>query len=152
MTAPRPRHFLMRLRRDGPLVPARLRWLDHEPGEPDNKLDRGRLTPFPAVDIAGKDVAPEVLIERLILQPHWRGDRLKQPAVLLADMLAQTGGSVPLTHWRYAQPISEAEYRHQLKLRGWAQTYRPSHPMLQPRQPVDPRQLPIPDFSRENAR
>jgi hypothetical protein len=150
MTAPPPRHYLIRLRRDGPLVPARLRWLDHEPGEPDNKLDRGSLVPFPAVDIAGKDVEPEVLIERVILQPNRRGDMLKQPAALLADFLAAPSGAVPLTHWRYAQPISEAEYRHQLKLRGWAQTYRPSHPVLQPRQRVDPAQLPIPDFTREH--
>ena len=145
-----PRHYLIRLRRDGPLVPARLQWLDHEPGEPTNKLDRGALVPFPAVDIAGKEVEPELLIERVIFQPNRRGDMLKQPASLLADFLAQPGGSAPLTHWRYAQPISEAEYRHQLTKRSWAAIHRPRHPVLQPRQRVDPQQLPIPDFTREH--
>src|SRR5688500_18211232 len=40
-----PRYYLLRLVRRGPLVPGRLRWLDHAPEDPEwNKLDRGRLS------------------------------------------------------------------------------------------------------------
>jgi hypothetical protein len=121
----RPQHFLLRVVRGGPLVPARLRWLDHAPDDPDdNKLDRGRLSIVCCADVAGAEVPPEQLTERLYRGPG---------------------------HWKYAEPITESEYRYQLQRLHWAARHRPQDPGLRPRRAVDPAQAPLPDFSRENA-
>lgn len=121
----RPQHFLMRLRRDGPLVPARLRWLDHAPEDPeDNKLDRGRLSIVVCADVAGAEVPPEVVLDRL-----WSR--------------ADTRPGIPSTHWKYPRPITEEEYRYQLAWHKWSR--------VNPRRPLDPAQLPLPDFTRENS-
>jgi hypothetical protein len=128
----RPQYFMMRVRRGGPLVPARLRWLDHAPDDPeDNRLDRGRLSIVTCADIAGLEVPPEEVTERL-----WNSD----------------GGrpGIPPTHWKYPEPISEAEYRYQLQRLRWAARNRPTDPVLRPRRVVDPAGLPLPDFTREN--
>jgi len=117
-------HFLMRARRFGPLVPARLWWCDYEPGVPENKLDRGNLSPFPRADIAGEEADPLVLRERLA----W-----------------------PSSHWKYCQPISEADYRWHFDHLRWAEENKPSDPRLRPRDRVDPAQVPLPTFEAENA-
>lgn len=129
----RPQYFMLRLRRTGPLVPARLWWCDHEPGEPNNKLDRGRLSVFPCADVAGAEVPPEQVLERL-----WSLTTGGRP------------GIVP-THWKYPEPITEAEYRYQVARLEWAKRNRPTDPALQPRREVNPADLPLPDFTRENA-
>ncbi len=120
-----PRYFMLRVRRDGPLVPAHLWWCDHEPGEPENKRYGSRWPElYPCADIAGAEVPPEDLIERL----WW-----------------------PSTHWKCPQPISETEYRYQLQRIIWAERNRVDEPALRPRRALDPAQLPLPDFERENA-
>jgi hypothetical protein len=118
-----PRYFVLRVTRYGPLVPARLTEIDTEPGEPGNKRDRWPPTVLCA-DIAGAVVPPEELTERFM---------------------------APVGHWKYAQPISEAEYRHRFALLRWAEAHRPADPTLKPRRRVDPTHLPLPDFTRENA-
>jgi hypothetical protein len=118
-----PRHFVLRVTRYGPLVPARLQWIDYEPGEPDNHRDRWPSV-IPFVDIAGEVVPPEELTERFM---------------------------APVGHWKFAQPISEAEYQHRFAMLRWAEEHRPSDPTLRPRRRVDPTHLPLPDFTKENA-
>lgn len=124
--------YVIRERRDGPLVPARLQWIDHEPGEPDNKLDRGCLSVFPVVDIAGTYVEPERLLDRLYNPTDSR------PA--LAPR-----------HWKYPARITEAEYRLRLDRLRWAEKHMPDHPTLRSRRRVEPDQLPMPSFERENS-
>ena len=120
-----PRYFLMRAVRHGPLVPARLRWLDHAPEDPDeNKLDRGRLSIVVCADIAGAEVEPERIL-----------DREHRPA----------------SHWGALHPITETEYRYQISRLRWAEVHRPDDAAMRPRRAVDPASVPIPDFSRENA-
>jgi len=120
-----PRYFLLRLVRNGPLVPGRLQVIDHEPGEPDNKREGSRWPVLlEMADIAGEEVPPEDLTERL-----W----------------------APATHWKYAQPVSEAEYRRHFARLRWAERHRPTDPTLRPRRAVDVRQVPLPSFERENA-
>ena len=122
MSLPRPSHFLMRVTRLGPLVPAKL-WLDDaEPGEPTNKLDRGRFSIYPRAEIAGKEVPPEQVSDRAA----W-----------------------PQGHWKYAQPITEVEYRYQVSRLGWAAKHRPGDPTLAPRKPVDTAQMALPSFDQE---
>jgi hypothetical protein len=102
-----------------------MRWLDHAPEDPpDNKLDRGRLSIVMCADIAGADVPPEELTERLYRGPG---------------------------HWKYPEPISEAEYRYQLGRLLWAVTNRPDDPVLHPKRVLDPLAVPLPDFTRENS-
>lgn len=52
-----PGYFLIRLVRHGPMIAARIYWCDHEPGNPENKLDRWPI-PFLAGEVAGEDVDP----------------------------------------------------------------------------------------------
>lgn len=146
-----PAHFILRARRDGPLVPARLHWCDTEPDEPDNRLDRGRLSPYPRADIAGVEVPPEQLLDRLGVWRR-RGDIAALPHEVLAalDDPSQLTPR-PVGHWAYAQKIDEAEYRYQVDRLRWASAHRPDEPGLHPRRPIDPRQMPLPSFERENA-
>jgi hypothetical protein len=116
-----PRHFVLRVTRYGPLVPARLQWIDYEPGEPDNHRDRWPSV-IPFVDIAGEVVPPEELTERFM---------------------------APVGHWKYAQPISEADYRFLFDHLRWLETVRPNDPVLQPRRRVDPQRMQLPSFERE---
>lgn len=111
-------HFLLRLTRGGPLVPARLQELDHELGQPDNKRDRWPPTVLVA-DINGEITPPEELTDRF----HW-----------------------PAGHWKYAQPCTQAEYEFRLKRLRWAEENRPDDPSLRPRRKVDPRTARLPSF------
>jgi hypothetical protein len=118
-----PRYFVLRLRRDGPLLPGRLIEIDHEPGVRDNPRDRWPPTVM-CGDIAGNVVPPEEITSRA----HW-----------------------PAGHWKYAQPITEAEYRWRFDRMRWAESNLPTDPTLRPRRRVDPRQVALPSFDRENA-
>jgi hypothetical protein len=126
-----PVYFILRVRRDGPLLPARLWWCDTEPGVPDNKLDRGRFSIYPRAAIGGDEVDPELIFDRTMSHRDLRP-------------------GYPPRHWKYAQPISEERYRSEFDRLRWAERNRPAHPVLQPRRKVDPAQLPLPDFTREN--
>jgi hypothetical protein len=126
------RHFVLRVRRYGPLVPARIWWCDSEPDVPENKLDRGRLSLYPRADIAGVEVPPEQMADRLY------------------SMTDPTPAHPP-THWRYAKPIGAEEYRWRLDSLRWAEANRPDDPVLKPRQRVAAADVAVPDFERENA-
>ncbi len=121
-------HFLLRVTRLGPLVPARIRLLDHAPQDPpENTLDRGRLSWVLCADVAGDEIDPERMLDRLVSQDDWR------PAISPG-------------HWRYPQPISEPEYRFRVARRDWADRHQPTDPTLRPRQKIDPAQMPLPVF------
>lgn len=127
-----PVYFLLRARRDGPLVPARL-WLDDaEPGCPDNKLDRGRLSIYPRAEIAGREVEPERLFDRLMSSVDWR------PA------------HAP-THWRFAQPIGAGEYQYRIAHLDWLRRHRPNDPRAHPNRALRSVDLPLPSFERERG-
>jgi hypothetical protein len=115
------RHFLMRMTRYGPLVPARLMEISHEPGIADNHRDRWPATILMA-DIAGEVVPPEELTERFFWGPG---------------------------HWKYAAPTTRAEYEYRLKMMRWAETNAPDHPALRPRRKVDPRTVRLPNFEEK---
>lgn len=126
-------HFVLRVARHGPLVPARLFWCDHGPDDPpENKLDRGRLSLYPRADIAGVEVEPELLADRLY-------------------SMADPTPAHPPTHWRFAKAISEAEYRWRLDSLRWAEQNRPDDPGLKPRRRLAAADVEVPDFSREEA-
>jgi hypothetical protein len=124
-------HFMLRVTRLGPLVPARIRLLDHAPEDPPwNRLDRGRLSLVICADVAGEPIDPERMLDRLT--SDW------QPA--------NSPG-----HWKYASIISKSEYEYQVARSKWAAQHQPGDPSLRPRQKIEPAQLPLPSFERENA-
>jgi hypothetical protein len=143
-----PAYFLMRLRRGGPIVPAILWWDNADPADPENKLDRGRLCPYPRAAAAGEEIDPEILIERLGIYPR-NGDQVALPHQLI-ERLADAAPPLP-SHWKYAQPITADEYRYHLAHLRWAERNKPDDPKLTPRRRVDAAQLPLPSFDRENS-
>lgn len=120
-----PAHYLMRQVRLGPLVPARLHWLDHEPGVPENKREGSR---WPVLilcaDIAGVEVEPEQITDR---------------------------GHRPAAHWGALQSITEAAYRYEIARLRWAEGSAPADPALRPRRKVDPASVAMPSFERERT-
>lgn len=146
-----PAHFLMRSTRRGPLVPARLWLCDFEPGCPENILDRGRLTPYPRADVAGIEVPPEQVLDRLGIWRR-RGDILLLPheaVEALADDHKRTPR--PVGHWAYAEPITAQRYAAEVRKLQWASAHKPDAPGLRPKSPVKPKQLELPNFDRENS-
>jgi hypothetical protein len=138
-----PRYFLLRLRRGAPLVPARLWLCDHDPADPENRLDRGALSVFPRAEIAGREVPPERLLDRLGV---WRrcGDgtlRADEAVAALADPSLQTPR--PVGHWAYAQPITAAEYSYRVAHLQWLERHRPNDPRANPYQQIKPAELPL---------
>src|SRR5580704_5444287 len=116
MTAPR--HYLMRQVRFGPLVPARLRYIDHEPGEPSNKREGSRWPVYlVCADVAGVEVEPEQIADRMHREP---------------------------SHWAALQPITEAEYLYQMARLRWAERSAPDDPTLRSRRKVDPASVALP--------
>ena len=99
-----------------------IQWLDHEPGEPGNPRDR-----WPAAirrSTSPGRWSPEDLTDRF----HW-----------------------PAGHWKYAQPVTAAQYRHAFDRLRWAERNRPEDPTLRPRRRVSADQVLLPSFDRENA-
>jgi hypothetical protein len=149
VTAAPPAYFMLRVRRDGPLVPAKL-WFDHcEPGT-DNRLDRGRLSPYPRAEIAGREGDPQRLLDRLGIWRR-RGDLPMLPhevVAALADPALRTPR--PVGHWAYAEPISAGEYQYRVSHLEWTRAYHPTDPRGFPNEKVKPAELPL-DFSQERA-
>jgi hypothetical protein len=117
-----PRYFLLRRVRFGPLVPARLMEIAHEPGEPSNPRDRWPATVLCA-DIAGEVVPPEQLTDRFFWDKN---------------------------HWKWAEPVDEATYRYHFEHLRRAETADPQSPVLRSRKRVDPAAVALPSFEREN--
>lgn len=117
------RYYVMRLTRFGPLLPARLHEIAHEPGEPSNPRDR--WPPFVTeADVGGERLPPEEILDRR----HW------QPP-----------------HWKALQEISKAEYDALFARLRWAESSDPRNPMLHPRERVRAADMALPSFERENA-
>lgn len=115
---PEPSFWMLYHVRGGVLVPARIWWCDHEPGRPDNKLDRWPI-PFLAAEIAGRWCE--------VYDVWWR--------VCLRD--SRPG------HWKCAHPMApkdglteEEEYAYQMALLATAGTVS--------RRPADLRSIPLP--------
>ncbi len=109
-----PGHWLIRLRKMAPQIPARTYWCDHEPGNPENKRDRWPLR-FLAGEIAG-DVADPLDIfgarDRVPLKPR---QPLKTP---------------------------EQEYSYRCARMRHAKKYEPEDPLAQPYRAIDLTKIP----------
>jgi hypothetical protein len=112
-----PGHWKLRIVRHGALVPARIFWCDHEPGNEENRLDRWPV-PFSAGEVAGEWVDPRWIWLRVI------------------------GGNA--VQWKRAEPIEASEYRYLMADMSWARLYAPDEPIANPRRRVDLDQIAIP--------
>ena len=110
-----PGYWVIRLRTGAPLIPARTYWCDHEPGDPENVLDRWPI-PFIAGEIAG-DIADPLNIF---------GGRDRAP-------LEARGGLT--IDQEYAYRV--ADIRH-------AKRWRPLEPIANPTRRVMLSRMPIP--------
>jgi hypothetical protein len=109
-----PGFYSIRLGRGRALVAARIWWCNHEPGVPENTLDRWPI-PFLAGEILGEWCDPAMI---------WVG-RDRCPLV----------PTFPLT-------TVEQEYAYQCGLSAWAKDYARDEPIARPRRPVDLTALP----------
>lgn len=112
-----PGYWLIKFNKRGASIPARTYWCDHEPGNPNNLLDRWPLL-FLAGEIAGEVADPLTIFgarERVPIKPR--------------------GG---LTQ--------EQEYRYQVADLRHARLYRPNEPAVTPRRRVNLQTAPIPTF------
>ncbi len=101
----------------GPAVPAAVMRVhtEHEPGEPDNRMDR---SPFWAAFVADEPTR----IWSLQQATHTEGDRI----------------------YRTIREIDEAEYRFLVAETVWSRQYAPDEPAARPHDAVNLRQIPIP--------
>lgn len=72
---PEPGFWMVRFGPNKPEVPAKIWAVDHEPGNPENKMDRGGKTYFDA-ELAGERVDPHLVMRarerRPISEPEYR--------------------------------------------------------------------------------
>jgi hypothetical protein len=119
-------YWLLYSRRDGVLLPARIWLCNHEPGDPENILDRWPI-PFLAGEIGGKWVEPAEIWYRVLR-------RETEP-----------------NHWKCAHPIipKEGLTLHQeflflMSEMAWLKENDRTHPLARPNKPVSLAALPLP--------
>jgi hypothetical protein len=150
MAEPREGYWMVRLRRDGPEVPARLFWCDHEPGIPENKLDRWPM-PYLQGQI-GTDLADPyeiwAMLEFVEATPAEQRRMANPPP---ADRAPRSGRqqalqTAPMAKWRQerARRITEADWRYEIADLEHAQKWRPEEPKVRPKERIRLDQLPIP--------
>jgi hypothetical protein len=101
-----PGYWAIKLRKRGPPVPARTFWCDHEPGNPENKLDQ----PFFAAEIAGDAVDPLDIFAapvRDTLRPRGGLNQAQEYAYQVADIRHAR-------QWRRDDPIANPTHRVRL--------------------------------------
>lgn len=119
---PPPAYFMLRVRRDGPLTPGRWWLCDHDPADPKNRLDRGRLSIYPRATVGGREWDPDLIAERA-----W----------------------APINHWKSLLAITPQEYQYRLAHLEWTRRHRPADPVGRPNAALKPADLPLPNFDRE---
>ena len=104
-----PGYWAIKLRKRGPPVPARTMMIDHEPGNPENKLDRWPL-PYLAGEIAGAVADPLDIFAaplRWPLQPRGGLTVEREYAFQVADIRHAR-------QWRKEDPIANPRRRVRL--------------------------------------
>jgi hypothetical protein len=102
-----PGYWTIKLRKRGPPVPARTFWCDHEPGNPENKVDQ----PFLAGEIAGDVVDPLDVFAAPVR------DELKPRGVLKTPEQEYAYRVADIRHarqWRKDEPIANPRRRVRL--------------------------------------
>lgn len=141
---------MLRAVRGGPEVCARLWLCDHEPGAPDNRMDR----PYWQAQI-GLDFIPPARVWGMV---EFVEATPEQQALLANPPLSSRGTrdgrkpgftTAPMAKWKQlrARRISAAEYEAELIWHGWASRNAPDHPDFTWRKPIDKALAPIPRFA-----
>ena len=141
--------WLVRCCRFCPEAPARIWLCEHEPGEPENLMDR----PFWQGQI-GLDLTDPAeiwaMLEYLEASPAERAV-MERPLSLRADVRAgrvEAAATAPMAKWKRerARRITAAEYDRQIAWLRWAERHQPAHPELQYRRPLTAASVPLPRF------
>jgi hypothetical protein len=133
--------FLLRLVRNGPLMPVRFFDCAHEPGDPENPRDRWP-TVIRAAEIAGEWYDPKA---RKNSRDPFEKDLTEDPVAELEARqwaTAEWKVAVPIPAWRYKFLTAEIVYS-----REW----RPNDPRLRPWRRVRAKDIPPPVFKEETA-
>jgi hypothetical protein len=118
----------MQMVRRGPFVPVRIWWCDHEPGDPENKLDRGGK-PFLAAEVGGEWYDPP---KSIWTEPVFEFARERQTCLA--------------GHWKQPMPLSEQRYRLEAEAIRQARELGRRDPRLTPYRPVRAQDVPLPVF------
>jgi hypothetical protein len=143
--------WMVRCCRHCPEVAARIWLCDHEPGIPENKLDR----PFWQGQI-GLDLTPPDDVWAMVWfceAPREEQARLSKPLNLRVDVAAgrvARSETAPVALWKRerARRISQGEFGRQIAWLKWAERNAPRHPEFSYRTPVTVADAPIPRFGR----
>ena len=147
---PRQGYWMVKVVRGGPYVAARIWLCSHEPGEPDNLMDR----PYWQGQI-GLDLTPPLqiwgMVEFVESSPEQQNLLVNPP---LSDRAPQNGRAAafktaPLARWRQTQAyrITPAQYAAEIDWQNWAKNNAPHHPEFTYRRPINRQAAPIPRFT-----
>lgn len=141
---------MIRWRRNCPFVAARIWECDHEPGNPENVMDRSYFQGQIGLDL----IPPLVLwamLEFCEASPEQQAALINPP---LSERAPRNGRAAafqtaPLAKWRRerAYRITAEQYSAELTWYGWASQNAPDHPEYTYRKPIDWKAVPIPRFS-----
>lgn len=149
LMAPQPGWWMVRCCRRCPEVAARIFVCDHEPGEPENKVDQPYLQGQIGLDLTDPDDI-WAMLEFVEASPAEQAAMIAPAASARAPRYGRQQGlqTAPMALWkqRRARRISAAEYERQIKWLRWAESNAPAHPDFTYRRPVDPAQAPLPIF------
>lgn len=143
-------HWMIRAVRGGPEVCARVWLCDHEPGEPDNIMDRAHWQGQIGLDL----VSPGAIlgmVEFCEASPEQQAMLIRPP---LSDRVPRSGRApafttAPMAKWKQARArrITAEEYQRELRWIEWAARNKPDHPDLTYRRAIDKRAAPVPRFA-----
>lgn len=107
-----PGYWQIRLHRNGPWVPARTYWCDHEPGVPDNKLDRWPL-PYLAGELIGDPADPVDILAARWRRPlvAWVGLTITQEYAFQVELCRHAAEYESAAREPLAQPRRAANLR-----------------------------------------
>lgn len=147
MTGPAPGWWMVRCCRGCPEVVARIWLCDHEPGDPENKVDQPYLQGQLGLDLVDPN---EIWV---MLEYCEAGSEeqalLRRPLALRTDVQAgrvARAATAPMALWKRerARRISAAEYAYQLADYQWLRQHRPNDPNARPTEKVQIRNLELP--------
>jgi hypothetical protein len=147
---PRVGFWMIRCCRACPPVAARIWECDHEPGEPDNKVDQ----PYWQGQIGLTLTPPKeiwAIVEFYESSPEQQHALANPP---LSDRVPRNGRAAafktaPMARWRRerAQRITPEYYAREIQWMQWAALNKPSHPDFTYRKPVDLKAAPVPKWA-----
>jgi hypothetical protein len=142
--------WMVRVVRGGPFVASRIWLCDHEPGEPENIMDRPYWQGQIGLDLTSP-LKIWTMLEYVEASPEqqraFASPPLSERAPRGGRSPAFTYAPMPLWQQSRARRITLEEYLTELAWLAWAKRNAPDHPDFTYRRPVNPRTAPVPRFT-----